>query len=141
MSETDIRKYAELMGELGLTGLEINEQKGSIRLERNEGGRAGAGAAAVPAEPEAAQQSAASSYTEVKSPIVGIFYQAPMENAEPFIKVGDKVKKGDVLAIVEAMKLMNEITAEVDGIVREVCVQNGQAVDYSCTLFRIEEQG
>lgn len=139
MSETDIRKYAELMGELGLTGLEINEQKGSIRLERNEGGRAGA--AAVPAEPEAAQQSAASSYTEVKSPIVGIFYQAPMENAEPFVKVGDKVKKGDVLAIVEAMKLMNEITAEVDGIVREVCVQNGQAVDYSCTLFRIEEQG
>lgn len=140
MSEIDIRKYAELMGELGLTGLEINEQKGSIRLERNETKTVQSGNAVVVTQSAASSAAPeASPYTEVKSPIVGIFYQAPMENAEPFVKVGDKVKKGDVLAIVEAMKLMNEITSEVDGIVREICVENAQAVDYNCVLFRIEE--
>ncbi len=141
MSEKEIRKYALLMGELGLTGLEIDETKGSIRLERNEG-NTDISTMITKGEKESPKKMdsvAGKEYAEIKSPIVGIFYQAPMENAEPFVKVGDRVKKGDTLAIVEAMKLMNEITSDKEGILREVCVENGQAVDYNCTLFRIEE--
>lgn len=73
----------------------------------------------------------------VKSPLVGTFYTAPAEDAEPFVKVGDKVKKGQVLAIVEAMKLMNDIECEFDGEVAEVYVKNGEAVEYGKPLFRI----
>ena len=76
----------------------------------------------------------------VKSPLVGTFYAAPSEDAEPFVSVGDQVKKGQTLAIVEAMKLMNEIMAELDGEIVEVCVQNGQVVDFGCPLFRIKGQ-
>lgn len=73
----------------------------------------------------------------VTCPLVGIFYAAPEEGAEPFVKVGDTVKKGQTLAIVEAMKLMNEIESEVDGVVTEVLAENGQAVEFGQELFRI----
>jgi len=76
--------------------------------------------------------------TEVKSPMVGVFYAAPSPDAEPFVKVGSTVKKGDVLCIIEAMKLMNEITAEQDGTITEVCMKNGDVVEYSQVLFRIK---
>ena len=68
---------------------------------------------------------------------MGIFYEAPEEGAEPFVKVGDTVKKGQTLAIVEAMKLMNEIESEFDGVVTEVLAENGQAVEFGQELFRI----
>lgn len=73
----------------------------------------------------------------VKSPLVGTFYAAPAEDAEPFVKVGDHVKKGQILAIVEAMKLMNEIESDFDGEVAEIYVENAQAVEYGQPLFRI----
>lgn len=73
----------------------------------------------------------------VKSPLVGTFYAAPSEEAEAFVKVGDSVKEGQVLAIVEAMKLMNDIDSEVSGAVAEIYVQNGEAVEYGQPLFRI----
>lgn len=73
----------------------------------------------------------------VKSPLVGTFYAAPSEDAQPFVKVGDQVKKGQVLAIVEAMKLMNEIESEFDGEIAEIYVANGEAVEYGQSLFRI----
>lgn len=73
----------------------------------------------------------------VKSPLVGTFYAAPSEGAAPFVSVGDVVKKGQTLAIVEAMKLMNEIESEFDGEVIEVLVENGQAVEYGQPLFSI----
>lgn len=73
----------------------------------------------------------------VKSPLVGTFYAAPSEDADPFTSVGDQVKKGQTLAIVEAMKLMNEIESDFDGKVAEVYVENGQAVEYGQPLFRI----
>ena len=73
----------------------------------------------------------------VKSPLVGTFYAAPAEDADPFVSVGDQVKKGQTLAIVEAMKLMNEIESDFDGKVAEIYVENGQAVEYGQTLFRI----
>lgn len=73
----------------------------------------------------------------VKAPLVGRFYVAPSENADPFVKVGDTVKKGQTLAIVEAMKLMNEIESEYDGVVAEVLVSDAEAVEYGQPLFRI----
>lgn len=73
----------------------------------------------------------------VKSPMVGVFYEAASPDSQPFVKVGDKVKKGDVLCIIEAMKLLNEIVSEQEGEVAEVCVQNGQIVEFSQPLFRL----
>lgn len=73
----------------------------------------------------------------VKSPLVGTFYAAPAEDADSFVSVGDPVKKGQTLAIVEAMKLMNEIESDFDGKVAEIYVENGQAVEYGQPLFRI----
>ena len=73
----------------------------------------------------------------VKSPLVGTFYAAPAEDADPFVKVGDSVKEGEVLAIVEAMKLMNEIESDFTGTVTEILVENGQAVEYGQPLFVI----
>ncbi|MFW5629193.1 MAG: acetyl-CoA carboxylase biotin carboxyl carrier protein [Acetivibrio ethanolgignens] len=73
----------------------------------------------------------------ISSPLVGTFYAAPAEDAEAFVKTGDVVKKGQVLAIVEAMKLMNEIESEYDGTVAEILVENGQMVEYGQPLFRI----
>ena len=73
----------------------------------------------------------------VKSPLLGTFYAAPAEDAEPFVKVGDSVKEGQVLAIVEAMKLMNEIESDFTGTVKEILVENGQGVEFGQPLFVI----
>jgi len=80
----------------------------------------------------------ASRYIEVKAPIVGTFYRAPSPEAEPFVKEGDAVKKGQVLCIIEAMKLMNEIESEVSGVVRKILVSNGEPIEYGQVLFLIE---
>ena len=139
MSEVDIRKYAELMRELGLTGLEITEGDRTVRMERT--------APMVPKEMMTVDLSPVSEGTaaskrddtgSVKSPIVGVFYAAPAENADPYVSVGDRIKKGQTLCIIEAMKLMNEITAEEDGVIAEICVTNGQVVEYGTELFRIK---
>lgn len=74
----------------------------------------------------------------VKSPLVGTFYRAPSPESPPFVEVGSKVKKDDVLCIIEAMKVMNEIKSEVDGTVREILVENGSAVEFGQVLFVIE---
>ena len=76
--------------------------------------------------------------TPVKSPIVGVFYAASSPTAKPYVEVGSKVKKGDILCIVEAMKLMNEIESEFDGEVVEVCVKDGDMVDYGKPLFKLK---
>lgn len=73
----------------------------------------------------------------IKSPLVGRFYAAPAEDADPFVSVGDRVKKGQTVAIVEAMKLMNDIESDFDGVVAEVLVQNGESVEYGQPLFHI----
>lgn len=140
MSESEIRKYALLMKELDLTGLEMGEGTARIRLERS----VPAPAAAVVEIPAAVAPAVPSSdapephdYVSVVSPIVGVFYAAPAENADPFASIGDRVTKGQTLCIVEAMKLMNEIPSEVDGVISEICVTNGQVVEYGTELFRI----
>lgn len=76
--------------------------------------------------------------TPIPSPMVGVFYAAPSPDQEPYVTVGSKVKKGDVLCLVEAMKLMNEVTAEQSGEISAVCVENGQVVEYGQTLFMIK---
>ncbi len=86
----------------------------------------------------AAAPAANSNLIDVLAPIVGTFYAAPSPDAPPFVKVGDRVKAGTVLCIIEAMKLMNEIEAEVAGVVREVAVSNEDPVEYGQVLFRIE---
>ena len=93
---------------------------------------------AVPAAGEASAAEEAPAGNIVKSPLVGTFYAAPAEDAEPFVKVGDSVKEGQVLAIVEAMKLMNEIESDFTGTVAEILVENGQAVEYGQPLFVIK---
>lgn len=136
MKEADIRKYAQLMGELGLTGLEIKDKDNVVRLERSYS-TSPMPVSAAAAEP-ASRETSDRNIVSVKSPMVGMFYQAPAENAPPYVKVGDQVKQGAVLCLIEAMKMMNEITAEADGTVVEVCAQNGQVVDFGKELFRIE---
>ncbi len=144
MNENSIRKYAELMKELELTALEINEQTGNVRLERMPAPimpapQPAAPAAPAPSAPVSVQAAPAEDIIIVRSPMVGVFYSAPAENADAFVKVGDKVTKGQTLCIVEAMKLMNELPAEQDGIITEICVDNGQVVDYGCELFRMKK--
>ena len=138
MKETEIRKYAGLMKELGLTGLELTDGTGTVRLERSLPYRA-EGPVYTVQEPAPAVQQAAENrdYISVKSPIVGVFYAAPAEKAESYVKAGDSVNKGQTLCIIEAMKLMNEIVAEEAGVISEVCVTNGQVVEYGTELFRI----
>lgn len=103
---------------------------------------AGAGAntveTAAPAQQEPEQIAEEKGGNVVKSPLVGTFYAAPSEDAQPFVKVGDTVKKGQTLAIVEAMKLMNEIESEFDGVVTEILVENEDNVEYGQPLFRIQ---
>jgi len=144
MEENTIRKYAELMRELGLTGLEIKENGCEVRLERQLAAALPTLAAPLPeapaqAAPAQTAASPAAGYKDITSPMVGVFYCAPAENAKPYVKVGDTVKRGDILCIIEAMKLMNEIPAEEDGVIVEVCVGNGQVVDCGHVMFRMKK--
>lgn len=137
MNETDIRKYAGLMKELGLTGLEITEDNKVVRLERTVPEQIVSATSVTPAAPAAADCAVRESGDSVTSPLVGVFYAAPAENAAPYVAKGDHVRKGQTLCIVEAMKMLNEITAEEDGVIDEICATNGQVVEYGTELFRI----
>jgi acetyl-CoA carboxylase biotin carboxyl carrier protein len=75
---------------------------------------------------------------EIKTPIVGTFYRAPSPDSEPFVDIGSQIRKGDTLCIVEAMKSMNEIESEVDGIIKEILAENGKMVEYDQTLFKVK---
>ncbi len=142
MDVKKIESLARLMQETGLTGLELVEDGQQLRLERQvevvaaaPAAPAAVGAEALGVTHEAPQP--AKEGTLVLSPTVGVFYSAPSPDARPFVEVGDQVKKGDTLCIIEAMKLMNEIPAELDGTVAEICVGNGQVVEFNQPLFRI----
>lgn len=98
--------------------------------------------AANPAQPMASQEAAAApapSGTPVKSPLVGIFYASSSPEAAPFVAVGSKVKKGDVVCIVEAMKIMNEVKAPKDGVITEIHLENGELVEFDQVLMAIGE--
>ncbi len=89
-----------------------------------------AGTAQPPAKP--------ANVVEVKSPMVGTFYRAPAPGAEPFVKVGDRVRKGQIICIIEAMKLMNEIEAETEGVIVDILADNAQPVEFGEALFYVE---
>lgn len=145
MDINEIKALAEIVRANELTRLEINGD--SVIFERAPATvQAFAAASAVQAAPLLATQMHATEPinavqevegTYVKSPAVGVFYAASTPDSKPFVQVGDTVRKGDTLCIIEAMKLMNEITSDVDGKIAEICIGNGQVVEYDQPLFRI----
>ena len=147
MNIKNIRSLAQIMQSSGLTAIEISEGDTRIRLEKNMHMVAAHHAHTAPMQAEMALEPDTSGISErvvdfnmiseVKSPMVGVFFAAPAPDAEPFVQVGDRVKKGDVLCVIEAMKIMNEIVSETDGEIVDICVQNGQVVEYSQILFKI----
>lgn len=152
MDIAKIKELAQLLNDAGLSTLELKEGDATLRLESARFTPAPAAPApvvqAVPAmEPQAVVTASAASVpdggvdfnalSEFKSPMVGVFYAAPGPDQAPFVEVGKRVKKGDVLCIIEAMKLMNEITAEQDGEIVDICVSDGDVVEYGQTLFKI----
>ena len=155
----DLRKLKtliDLVSESGISELEVTEGEGKVRIVKNappvyvqpstsyapqisapapfaaaaSEAPAAAGAAAAPA-------AAAPQGHVVTSPMVGTFYRAPSPGADPFVQVGDTVKEGQTICIIEAMKLLNEIECDKAGVVKEILVENGQAVEYGQPLFVI----
>ena len=153
MKINDIKALAELVSKNNLSALEYSEGETHLRIENAPRtvtvAPAQAAAAAAPAAPaaapavEAAPVAAADAGADfnaakmVTSPMVGVFYASPSPTDPPFVTVGSKVKKGDVLCIIEAMKLMNEITAEEDGEIIDICATNGSVVEYGQILFKM----
>ncbi|MGM9917134.1 acetyl-CoA carboxylase biotin carboxyl carrier protein [Anaerotignum sp.] len=145
MDTNKINELAKILRQNQLTKLDLTEGDNRIVLEAA-GGRPVAAEAPVFVPVETAVElpvEAAPEKTETadgveqKSPLVGTVYLAPQAGAEPFVKVGDKVQKGDVLCIVESMKMFNNIEAELEGTIEVVCVDNGQIVEFGQPLFRI----
>jgi len=97
--------------------------------------------ASVPAAPASAAPAPASALKDITSPMVGTFYRAPEPGAEPYVSAGGRVTAGQTVCIIEAMKIMNEIEAEINGVIREVCVEDAQAVEYGQVLFRVDPNG
>jgi acetyl-CoA carboxylase biotin carboxyl carrier protein len=105
-------------------------------------GAVGLAAAPLEAEPrEAPRPPAAPALKEIKSPMVGTYYKAPEPGADPYVKVGSRVTSGQTVCIIEAMKIMNEIEAEITGVIREVCVEDAQPVEFGQVLFRVDPNG
>ena len=157
MNIKQIKALAQILAQNDLSALEINEGETHIRLERTVAQPAAQAGAVLVAPPmpaaaaQPAQEAPASAPVEdpgvdfnnvfeAKSPLVGVFYAAPSPGAEPFVRVGSRVKKGDVLCIVEAMKLMNEIQAERDGEIVDICAHDGDVVEFGQTLFKLYER-
>lgn len=148
MDKKKLREIIAVFKESGLAKMEISETTGeenySIRLENATAPMMPAAVQYVQTLPESKPQEEETSqikdynkYRDIKSPMVGIFYAAPSPDAEPFVKVGSKVKKGDTLCIIEAMKLMNDVVAEEDGEIVEICAENGALVEFGQILFKI----
>ena len=154
MDKKKLREIISVFRESGLAKMEVSETTAeetfSLKLESAAAAQPAAmpvpavqyvqAAPGLPAEEQKAEPGEIKDYDKyrnVKSPMVGIFYAAPSPDAEPFVKVGSKVKKGDTLCIIEAMKLMNDVVAEEDGEIVEICAENGSLVEFGQTLFKI----
>jgi len=142
MDLDEIKELIALMDASGLSEIEVEDPDRRIRLKREVPAPAAppVAAAAPPlgASPIQAAQEAEGAYHHITSPIVGTFYKAASPEANPYVEVGGFVKKGQVVCIVEAMKLMNEIESDVDGRVVKICVEDGAAVEYGEFLLAIE---
>ena len=142
-----IKKLIELVEESGITELEVQEEEGTVRISRAAPAVAPAAIqyAALPVAPVAAQAAAPAeapvaeiSGHQVRSPMVGTFYRSPSPEAKAFVEVGQTVKVGDALCIVEAMKMMNRIEADKAGVVKAILVNDGEAVEFDQPLIVIE---
>ncbi|MBJ1822585.1 acetyl-CoA carboxylase biotin carboxyl carrier protein [Neisseria meningitidis] len=135
-----LKKLIDLVEESGIAEIEVTEGEEKVRIIRTIAA-APVYAAPVPAAAPAVTPAAAPAARDLsdaqKSPMVGTFYRAPGPNAAPFVEVGQQVKAGDTLCIIEAMKLMNEIEAEKSGTVKEILVENGTPVEFGEPLFII----
>ena len=146
MCEKLIDTMKSLFQELQLTELEVKEGDFSLHMKKEERrievpfmtATGQSGCRTFQKQSEDAQY-AYINCNEVKAPLVGVFYAAPSPDAKPFVNVGDVVKKGDVLCIVEAMKMMNEIVSDFDGKIIDICAENGKIVEFGQTLFKISE--
>ena len=156
-----VKKLIEMLDQSNVDSIEISTDKGvRIRLSKSPATRAAVAVAApvpvavaaeparvtptggIPVVPEPAPAAAAApKYLELKSPMVGTFYSAPEPGAKPYVSIGDRIKKGQVLCIIEAMKIMNEIESEFDGVVREILADNSHPVEYGQVLFRVDPNG
>ena len=143
------RRLAALLGELGLSEVEV--ESGDIRVRVQRGGGAPVLAPVIASTPMPAAAPVAEerplvadavspALVTVEAPMVGTFYRASSPNADPYVQEGDVVKEGQVLCIIEAMKLMNEIESKIGGRVAKVLVENGHAVEYGQPLFLIDPQ-
>ena len=142
MNMKDIKALAAVLVQADLTALEYEEGELHIRLERNvrqgcapEAPLAAQPAQAAPAAPE--EKNDFNHLSEVKAPMVGVFYAAPAPDAKPFVRVGDMVEKGQIICLIEAMKLMNDITAPVSGRIVDICAQDGAVLEYGQTIMKI----
>ena len=149
-----VKKLIELLDESGIAEIEITEGEDSIRISRYAANVAAPMAMPAPAPVAAATPSAAPPAAAplpaaepeeeghaVTAPMVGTFYSSSSPGSPPFVQVGDKVNEGDTLCIVEAMKMMNQIEAEISGTVKSIRVQNGEPVEYGQILFMIDQRG
>lgn len=142
-----VRELVKIMEGNNINTLELTEGDTKIRLEKGTLNYVNTNIISGNIEPKVEAPVVSANETlintdkkssiDVKSPMVGVFYKAPSPTSEPFVKVGSSVKKGDVLCIIEAMKLMNEIHAEQDGVISEVCLNDGDVAEYSQVLFRM----
>ena len=151
-----IKRLIKIMKENGLSEIEIKHGDDKIALKRaqlqgfinhpiaaapvagHESVAAGAAAQAAPAGAIAGSEATGEDLAEIKSPIVGTFYATPSPDSEDYVEVGSRVDSETVICIIEAMKVMNEIKAEVSGTISEILVSNGQAVEYGQVLFRVK---
>lgn len=143
----DLRKLKtliDLVSESGIAELEITEGEGKVRIVKFSqtvqpvayAQQAPAAAPAAPVAAAPAEPAAPVGHT-VKAPMVGTFYRAPNPGASPFVEIGQAVKEGEPLCIIEAMKLLNEIEADKSGVIKEILVENGEPVEYGQPLFVI----
>ena len=145
-----VKKLIELLEESGIAEIEISEGEESVRISRYPAGvptmaapahavpQYAPGPAAPPAPAPAPAQSAAADGKTVTAPMVGTFYAAPAPGAKPFVDIGTEVKEGDVLCIIEAMKMMNQIESDHAGRIAAVLVKNGEPVEFGQPLFIVE---
>jgi acetyl-CoA carboxylase biotin carboxyl carrier protein len=150
----DLRKLKtliDLVSESNVSELEITEAEGKVRIVKGGGASVQSFAAPMPvaapvvvagpaaaAAPAAQPEPVAPSGHPVKSPMVGTFYRSASPGSKPFVEIGDSVKAGETVCIIEAMKILNEIEADTSGTIKQILCENGQAVEYGQPLFIIE---
>ena len=137
-----IRELSEYLKEFNLTEIEITEKDTKIKVSKNNvsiSNQPQVTSSSSPVSSSAPTQTQnIKSGTEITSPIIGTAYHAPEPGAKKFVEIGKKIKKGDTIMIVEAMKTMNHVPSTADGVVKEICVQDGQPVEFGQTLIILE---